>query len=71
MSSFNLDEHLEKELKKSGWKQVKKGSVSFYERPLSKRTYERMVHPRKVTVSKRNKGIQAVKRFFKSFVKKG
>jgi hypothetical protein len=62
MSSFNLDEHLERELTKSGWKQVKKGSVSFYERPLSKRTYERMVHPRKAGISKRKRGMQAVKR---------
>ncbi len=62
MSSFNLDERLERELTKSGWKQVKKEAVSFYERPLSKQTYERMVHPKKATISRRRKSLQAVKR---------
>jgi hypothetical protein len=61
-SNNDLNERIEREFTKHGWKQIRKGKTTFYERPLSKRTYERMVHPRKVTISKRKGSIQAVKR---------
>jgi hypothetical protein len=66
MASFSddLDIRIAKEFTKHGWKQVSQGLISFYERPLSMSAYERMVRPKKATISRRNKGIQAVKRFF-------
>ncbi len=73
MSSFNdrLDKQLERDFTKHGWRRVSQGQTAFYERPLSKGIYERMVHPRKVTISKRKRGVQAMKRFLKSLIYKG
>jgi hypothetical protein len=73
MSSFDhdLNVRIEKEFTKHGWQQIAKGPITFYQRPLSISAYERMVRSKKVTTSKRRKGIQAMKRFLKSFIHKG
>jgi hypothetical protein len=73
MSFFNdhLDEQIERDFTKHDWKRVSEGQTAFYERPLSRRTYELMVHLRKVTISKRKKGgMQAMKRFLKPLIYK-
>jgi hypothetical protein len=60
----DLDERIEKEFTKHGWTQVRKGRGMLYERPLSPRARERMVHPKKVTLAKKNRGLDAVKHLF-------
>jgi hypothetical protein len=66
MSFFNndLDERIEREFTKRGWRRLSEGQGSFYERHLTPQTFERMVFPQKITISKRKRGLQAVKRFF-------
>lgn len=60
----DLSERIEREFTKQGWTQVKKGRGLLYERPLSPKMYDRMVHPKKATLTKRNRGLRAVKRLF-------
>jgi hypothetical protein len=60
MSSFNdyLDKQIQRDFTKHGWRRVSEGQTAFYERPLSTGTYERMIHPKKVTILGRSwKGV--------------
>jgi hypothetical protein len=63
-SQYDLGARIQEDFTKHGWTQFKKGRGTLYERPLSMRYYNSMVHPKKSTISRRTGRFKAVKRLF-------
>ena len=62
VSGPDLSERIEREFTKHGWTQFRKGRGTLYERPLSPRIRDRMVHPKKATIVKRKGGLGTLRR---------